>query len=268
MNFANEPGQRVLQRDPDPTKNFKIWEVARATTAAPMYFAPMRRGEGTEVEAYIENEFSNPTEEAIRAVRTESARNTIISIGSGSSPHVSTKLNIGGRLAGVEVPVQTRRPNTYMYQHEGLMVERPTSHVVDHYTRLNVQEGLHEMKRDRWKGKKGKDTRKLIREKTEAYLRSDSVRKELVDTAKILVETRRKRAFGPDKDHWERFCHGVEYVCTFTDCSRPHTFMERQDLRDHLEHVHRVDWKRLESLLDQGKRFPLYAAKREDVAGN
>lgn len=132
----------------------------------------------------------------------------------------------------------------------------------DNYTRLNVQEGLDDISLDEWKGKHGIDTLRLIREKTEDYLRSDDVKRQLADTARVLVKARRERA---STDRWERFCHGTEYVCTVINCIDSDVIhRERGNLRRHLEEVHQLDLFSIETVLDQGRRFPLHSAKGKD----
>lgn len=128
-----------------------------------------------------------------------------------------------------------------------------------YYSRLNVQ-GLDNMRMDEWKGKHGIDTLKFIREQTEKYLHLDQVKNDIAEAARRLVEARRARA---STDHWERFCHGVEYICTVIGC-KDNIHGDRTDLRRHLEDVHQIDSSRIETVLDRGKRFPLYAGKGKD----
>lgn len=116
------------------------------------------------------------------------------------------------------------------------------------------------MKMDEWKGRHGIDTLKFIHEQTEKYLHLDQVKNDIAEAARRLVEARRARA---STDHWERFCHGVEYVCTVIGC-KDNIHGDRTDLRLHLEDVHQIGSSRIETVLDRGKRFPLYAGKGKD----
>ena len=128
-----------------------------------------------------------------------------------------------------------------------------------YYSRLRVK-GLGGIKWDEWKGKHGIDTLKFIREQTERYLHLDQVKNDIAEAARRLVEARRARA---STDHWERFCHGVEYICTVIGC-KDNIHGDRTDLRRHLEDVHQIDSSIIETVLDRGKRVPLYAGKGKD----
>lgn len=128
-----------------------------------------------------------------------------------------------------------------------------------YYSRLNVQ-GLGSMKMDEWEGIYSMDILNFIREQTEKYLHLDQVKNDIAEAARRLVEARRARA---STDHWERFCHGVEYICTVIGC-KDNIHGDRTDLRRHLEDVHQIGSSRIETVLDRGKRFPLYAGKGKD----
>lgn len=128
---------------------------------------------------------------------------------------------------------------------------------VAEYCRLNVKEGLGKMKLDECKGDGGQKTLEYIHRKTAAYLELPAVRKKITAMAKQLVDIRRARSSYQDRDHWERFCHGVEYACAVDGCHwGRHRFHERRDLQRHFEDDHTdCDKDNLESLLDKGKRF-------------
>ncbi|KAL9063876.1 MAG: hypothetical protein Q9161_009226 [Pseudevernia consocians] len=234
---------KLNQRNPDHPKQYTIWEVVRAATAATTYFAPMNLGKGTEANEYIDAGFGayNPSLEAYYSVRGVSGKapQMVVSVGSGANRRL--------------------RPPKYVDKAHLELRELESKKELNYYARLNVEEGIGDMKLDEWRGKYGTDTLTQIHAKTSDYLRSDSVKQSIVETARILVETRRARAFDPDSDHWERFCHGVEYVCTVIDCTdKGKTHRNRRDLRCHLEGVHHVPSSEIETVLDRGKRFPLY----------
>ena len=181
---------------------------------------------------------------------------------SGNIPGVVVSIGSGANLA---LNRSQRFGNFRQYEgldarsiHESMLEIAEIGMTLD-YTRLNVQEGLDGIALDEWKGKHGSDTLRLIREKTEDYLRSNYVKRQLAEAARVLIEARRERAC---TEHWERFCHGTEYVCTVIDCmDSAMVHRERGDLRRHLEHVHQLDLSSVETVLDQGRRFPLHSAK-------
>ena len=221
-------------------------------------------GESTHAEDYNDGALMvpNPSWKGYESIRLEREfPGSIVSIGSGFSLSLLRSWRTKSYLGGLDF-----RRN----QGVRLLISRESEELTraalrrdnKYYTRLNVQEGLSNILLDEWKGKKGRDTLKIIREKTENYLCSVDVREELAERARVLVNNRRERA---STDHWERFCHGTEYVCTVKNCNDSRSIhKERQDLRYHLEVVHHIDSSSIETVLDQGRRFPLYAAKNRD----
>ena len=242
---------------------YTIWEVARAATAAPTYFAPMKLVEGTETYLYLASEFraTNPSLEGNESVRQASGTEPriVVSVGSGVK-QLPQRTGVARYIDTVGV---TRRMVMNAEKAHQASMNLRLARLLDYYFRLNVEEGIGDIKLSEWRGKNGRDTLSLIHEKTNDYLHLDSVRKSLVETARALVETRRARA--SDLDRWERFCHGVEYVCPIINCDDSgNTHRERRDLRRHLEDVHHTDSSEMETVLDQGKRFPLYDVNSKD----
>ena len=125
------------------------------------------------------------------------------------------------------------------------------------YFRLNVQHGIGRMKLDAWKGKKGCKTLELIRAKTQDYLDSAEGQQQINASARELVIVRRARSSQAHLDRWERFCHGVKYGCCVAKCSDGRDAgYDRQALQQHIEDNHPLERDRLDSLLDECKRFP------------
>ncbi len=246
---------------------YTIWEIARAATAAPTFFAPMKLAEGTEVNLYIDGGFgaANPSLEGYKSVREASGREprVVVSVGSGASRQREIQKTVIFRYTDlVNFP---RRLGANAEKVHNALMKFELERSLDYYARLNVEEGLGDIKLDEWRGKRGRDTLSLIHEKTNEYLHLDSVRKSITETARALVETRRARASDPDLDQWERFCHGVEYVCPLVMCDdRGNIHRKRRELRRHLEDVHHTDSSEIETVLDQGKRFPLYDVNSKD----
>ena len=226
---------KLNQRNPDRPKQYKIWEVVRAATAAPTYFAPMNLGKGTEANEYIDAGFGtyNPSLEAYYSVRGVSGKapQMVLSVGSGAHRRLRPQSTIVNTFRTSSTGFQAKYADKAHLE----LSELESKKELNYYARLNVEEGIGDMKLDEWQGKHGRDTLMQIVEKTEDYLRLHSVKKSIVETARILVETRRARAFDPDSDHWERFCHGV--------------------VKEDVHHIHSSE---IETVLDRGKRFPLY----------
>lgn len=224
----------------------------------------MRLGEGIHAVEYNDGalEVPNPSWKGYESIRRErKSPESIVSIGSGISLSQMRRSRATYYLGVLNI----KRDQIVRFSDSiefDVLQNAAALGAIKYYIRLNVQEGLSNILLDEWKGKKGRDTLKIIREKTENYLCSSEVKDQLVATARVLVNSRRERA---STGHWERFCHGTEYVCTVINCNDSRSIhKERQDLRHHLEVVHHIDSSSIETLLDQGRRLPLYAAKNRD----
>ena len=229
---ANDPDRKRLAQNLYSPNYYTIWEIIRATTARPTYFAPIKLGEGNNAIEYFDGGSVNPIMEGYTSARLES----------GKHPGLTLSIGSGARKA---VPIDE-------VSHWMAVLSSQNS---DHFTCLVGPEGLGDMPVDEWKGENGRDTLKIIREKTEDYLRSAEAKERLAEVARVLVKTRRERA---STDHWERFCYGTEYVCTVINCKETGSIhKERLDLRRHLEAVHQIDSSSVETVLDEGRRFPL-----------
>ena len=262
---------RKGQRNEAEPKPYTIWQVARAATAAPMYFAPITLREGIEAGVYYSSALveTNPSSEGYVSVRQASGNGpaSVISIGSGANTvhemgqgRRSTTTNIA-RYRQLLQYSGLLRPRTANNVHLE-MRHRQSTQGLNFYNRFNVEVGIAFIRQNLWYGNHGNKTLKYIRKVTESYLSSETVKKEITEAARVLVETRRARA---TTDHWEYFCHGVEYVCTMTRCpDSSKVYRKRDELRRHLEDFHHLDLSTIETMLDRGKRFPLYEAKSKD----
>ena len=253
----------VLERNPDVLDEYQIWQVGRATAAAPTYFKAVKLEEEDDKTEYIDGGFgaNNPTEEAYRSVKQlkhndPRAVQVLVSIGTGKNLETDPNPSAGYSLYLLYMNAAAKWATQSEATHHN--VADATNGMVD-YFRLNVEHGLGKMKLDAWKGKRGSKTLGLIRTKTQEYLESPDGKQYVSGAARRLVEVRQSRStWRLDPDHWERFCHGVEYACRVSQCSWGERRWERQGLRRHLEEVHpsHCNANRLESLLDAGRCFP------------
>lgn len=253
----------ILERNPDRDDHYQIWQVGRATAAAPFYFKAVRLEEEDEKSEYIDGGFgaNNPSEEAYRSVKQLSNNRpdtvkVLVSIGTGKNLEADPNPNAGYRMylsyANTAAKWATQSETTHH-----TVFDATRNNGAD-YHRLNVEHGIGKMKLDAWKGKRGCKTLELLRSRTADYLNSSGGKREVTNTARLLVEVRRARS-NPQSDlnRWERFSQGVEYACCVNTCSEGDMrWKYRKDLRHHLELLHRCDPAILESLLDNGKRFP------------
>ena len=255
----------LLERNPDVPNNYKIWEVGRATSAAPSYFKSIKLEKDDDNAEYIDGGFgaNNPAEEAYRSVKQLSSNNdyavkTLVSIGTGrnleSHRNPSAGYALYLRYANAAAKWATESEATHERVYESTQGKAE-------YTRLNVEHGLGKMKLDEWKGKRGNKTLGLLHSKTQDFLSSDSTREKIDAAARRLVNTRRARSDRePDSDRWEIFCHGIEYACPVNPCHHGgERFPDRRNLHRHIREVHQgsYDAGNTEVLLKSGKTYPL-----------
>ena len=255
-----------LERNPGVGNNHLIWQVARATSAAPLYFKAfnLEEEDGDEKSELIDGGFgaNNPTEEAYRSVRqfygnNAKAVSVLVSVGTGKNLEHGHNPKGGYRLYLKYANAAAKWATDSEKTHE--TVSDLTQGNAE-YFRLNVEHGIGKMKLDEWKGKKGGNTLELIRSKTEVYLRTPEAQKHLDSSAQHLVDIRRRRSTRTDCDRWERFCHGVEYACCHDNCpTGGNRYREMRELRSHIDNMHsHIDEATIEALLIEGKCYPMY----------
>lgn len=217
----------------------KIWQVARAATAAPFYFKEKvfsPNGSNEKVH-YSDGGFgstNNPTAVAIQEIRLHHGNDkvgAIVSIGTAKSDN-----DAGGQGARdhVERAFDTAT-NPSQVHVTVLNQDRPN------YWRLNDEKGLA-MPLDHWKptytGKPGSHTMQTIKQKFAEWVRNRDVVDLLDKCASELV--RRRRARTHLIHHWERFATGASsFKCRDQGCSSEHeSFYHRGRFLEHWEEVH------------------------------
>ena len=252
--------ENILERNPGQPEDYQIWQVGRATSAAPFYFKAVKLEEDEDSE-YIDGGFgaNNPSEEAWRSIKQLSHNNnravqTLVSIGTGKNDGTGPNPRAGYKLYLSYANLAAKWAAQSEATHDTML---DVTHNCTDYFRLNVERGLGKMKLDEWKGKKGANTLSTIHDSTEAYIRSPDGIRNISDTAKALVEVRRARSlWQPNLDQWERFCHGVEYACWVKTCNHAERRWSRQELRRHIQDVEPCEAATMEKRLDKAKRFP------------
>lgn len=163
----------------------------------------MRIGENTFLDGGVWS--NNPTMETVieslsLSGEVKEANGLVLSIGTGSRPlPVSTKIGPAFIRSFRRSVNETGRTEEVMEFWASKLFT---------YKRFNVQKGLGDIKLDEWKTKKNRNiTLDQIDAATTDYLQQPSIQAELKETAKILVENRRKRSQTP---RWRSFCLGEE----------------------------------------------------------
>lgn len=252
-----------------------IWEVARATAAAPTYFDHMPVGD----DLFVDGGFgaNNPTLYAFyELIHLHDDYNVValtVSIGTGQSGSMSrfgegifgkfwAYVNFAKKWASDSVRVHLDMQNA---------TQQGRKHP---YKRFNVVEGLGDMKMDEWKNKnwarrprRENKTIAHIRIVTRMYLDQEKTRQDLEYIADMLVANRRVRS---GSSRWALVASGERYRCTCTPCPLYLIPFESEDrLRQHLKEDHvqylRIvdvgnmtpeETQRLDELIEQG-RLPL-----------
>jgi len=253
-----------LERNNGREDNYPIWQVGRATSAAPLYFETVRLEEDDERFELIDGGFgaNNPSEEAYRSVKQlhkyPKAVSVFVSIGTGKNLERGRNPSKGYRLYLKYVNAAAKWATDSEKTHETVL---DMTHGNAESFRLNVEHGIGKMKLDAWKGRRGIETLDLLRAKTDVHLLTEQARQEIAESATQLVLVRRLRSGVVDLEvfeHWETYCHGVEYACSFDGCEDSGRRFTRQDLHRHLKETHSCgDRNDIHTKLESGKRFPL-----------
>lgn len=224
--FEHVYGGYHLERNPGPAHCYPIWEVARATTAAPTYFDRMVIGNHT----FWDGGFgcNNPSLEAFTEV---------VNMNNENVGAVALLLSIGTGESRISRFAQGKWSQVYQFVKAAKKMASDSQKVHDDmlrfsengtrfpYYRFNVRDGLSEMKLDEWKKAKGGGLGTLgqLTSATQEYLRHGfinqqrtiSVRQSLYEVAEKLVAARRQRA---SSARWEAVALGVRYRCTIGHC--------------------------------------------------
>lgn len=234
-----------------------IWQIARATSAAPTYFRPIKipRGNQPGFVTFKDGGFgsNNPSEEAYLDVTdkhggTSQNMGPFISIGTGIPPiDFFSKKNGNFNNAVTNFKAALKLPSRTVGVHQRM--ERFSMHDNKErfpYFRFDGGQRLGEIALDEWKGHRftkltGKDNKPgcITLEKmyvaTAAYLADPKVQKELTECARILVRRRRLRM--RDTSEWDRYASFSYYDCNVEGCTRLRS-NKAQEFREHLRKFH------------------------------
>ena len=153
---SDDPEAKKFDRNPGPAHDIPIWQVARATSAAPTYFEPVVI-DGLE---YLDGGFggNNPCAEIYAEVKkmnnnAEKCVSFILSIGTGMNKNVG-RFHGHGMWRYWNYLNFARKWATDSEKTHGQMIKyRDISAFDFHYCRLNVEEGLGSMKLDQWRAR-------------------------------------------------------------------------------------------------------------------
>ncbi|CAD6444280.1 5eb779df-f889-406e-96ec-73632c2f676e [Sclerotinia trifoliorum] len=236
-----------------------IWQIARATTAAPTYFKPSQINK----ERFVDGGYgyNNPTLRAfseVEQVHGEGTTALILSIGTGRPTKVAPIARKDSGLINryrqmIKYTAATTTDSEPIHEHvKGLTSGRCT------YERLNVDGGLGDINLGEWRIHNKKNmTLETIREQTLAYLDQPEVSIRMEKVAKMLVKNRQERSRTP---RWDIVATGHRYHCP-EGCDKEMIFTREDDLRAHLCGAHGFsstprdsdEWIRLEKAINTGR---------------
>lgn len=240
--------------NPDAVSHRQIFEVGRATSAAPTYFKPMT----IDGDEYLDGavEANNPSRELFHEVKSikECPPNVahpfrvFVSIGTGKPPRESLSWQKASKL--LRPFKKATRIGRYAIKslteaertHEQMEREN-----LDCYFRFNEHSGYLGMvalnewkKREIGKDNKG-DTLVYIRECVDREVGREEFQANIQKCAKLLVEHRRQRACAWNRaaaSRWERFSECVRFKCK--KCNTYH--YTRASICKHIDEEHREAW--------------------------
>lgn len=247
-------------------EDLQIWEVARAATAAPMYFKelPVRRemADGETTIYYSDGGFgqtNNPTYEGISEIESLHGGKGSVNVGVVVSVGTSRKkLEAGGKSIFKRVKTSFDRATDPQVVHE--KVERED---LQHYWRFNDFDGV-DVDLDEWKPNgyftkhPGTKTLKKITNDFNAWVMNGHL-DDLRSCAKELVARRRARIRKPAQ--WDVYATNASFTCTQADCTSE-TFNDRHLFRNHLSGAHSVPASELSSMVRQCTKMWRYQRPR------
>lgn len=268
--------------NPSKAHHEPIWQVARATTAAPIFFESIKIGGDEFFDGAIGA--NNPAFNAFSEIRhkEQHAPGLFVSIGTGvkkseedkKTPELrkgqKRKLFTSDRID--EMPGK-QFLKKYLELHKMLKdfsveTEETTNRWLEvcdtnktKGRRFNVENGLGPIPLDDWRpSHSGEATLQKFQDLTEQYLKLEETDKDLEDCAENLVRQRQSRA---QTERWEGFATNVEYYCPFPTCKDKDAcrYSEGDDCRhrllEHFANVHQefvqANPNDIEAFLDAGR---------------
>ncbi len=240
-----EKGPRILNYE--KAQKFEIWQVARAATAAPWYFEPLKV-EKAKTSGHIyftDGGFSrhnNPTRRGqleIEELHGPDSVGIVVSVGTARKESVDKGSQWWHFFNKVprEVKGMAQTLSDPEQVHEDMQEEQEKKDFT--YFRLNQKNGLN-IELDRWEPKQGwfnksagSKTINIIDNAFGKWACKIPTIKELEDCAETLVECRRRRMYTPK---WERFATGARYRCQRRHCG--HEDFECEKFKAHLKEHH------------------------------
>ena len=226
-------------------QDFEIWEVARAATAAPLYFEPLEIEIPGRPERMLFtdggfNYTNNPTIEGTKDIEEAHkihSINVVVSVGTarknerpgenGLFPLYSKGKGLAHQLTDPEV---VHREMTEKSGRDGFQYYR-----LNDPGRLDLELDQWEPKRSRYNRSAGSTTIQSIAKAFNEWAGERANHRDLEKYAALLVRCRKARV--SNASMWERYATGCQFTCRFTGCDRE-DFLNRDLFRAHLRNDH------------------------------
>lgn len=239
----------------------EIWQVARAATAAPLYFRPIEITRSTitgKTSTYFSDggfdHTNNPTEEGRHEIESLHGRDNIgmiVSIGTARGPREPQKNGFIGTMKGLVD--NATNPEVVHNQLDSL------DYLSGRYWRLNDSEQGLGVELDEWKpsGRFAKNAGSITLEKIRTHFQRWAIdngnARHLKNCAKELVKRRRART--EDASRWDTYATGAIFTCNCIACVNTR-FRSRCDLAQHLRADHSIDDEEIEGkVMNMTKRW-------------
>ncbi|KAI3320729.1 FabD/lysophospholipase-like protein [Xylariaceae sp. AK1471] len=253
---VNDKPELGLSADnPGPAADYEIWQVGRATSAAPPYLKPMNINGVKYVDGAIG--YNDPTHQLFQDVLvSESAprgtRNVIslvLTLGTGLRPTVKE------RAKGIMSQRYVKRAKKIFHWLEGTVTGTGQVERI-----MQSEARLHQFHYHKWNG--GNEVGALsldnckegvfddMTEWINAYMSQANRPNELTEIATMLVAQRRER-YRQAQDHWERFAFCTKTPCLLQGCT--YEFNTRGQVKEHVISSHKgvFDISKLDETIDR-----------------
>ncbi|KAI1802871.1 FabD/lysophospholipase-like protein [Daldinia bambusicola] len=250
----NAPNNTYEPLNPSPAHTVPIWQIARATSAAPTYFEPIKIGTKEHFDGGLVA--NNPATHVLNEVRQLHGYSPklFISIGCGLKNRGNGSRPTGGpelqtyndhvvdsnkrKMRGVKKwPHLVLGFTRFMTDTEGQHGVQGWNNEciklqIEHRWRLNVEGDLSTIALDDWDPpSSGSSTLDKIRQETDDYLSQDIIKEKIAVMARELVKIRRERA---ETELWESFALDVAYHCPKSSCQPRRGYKTRDEFRKHV----------------------------------
>ncbi|MCJ1405065.1 hypothetical protein MMC11_008291 [Xylographa trunciseda] len=231
---------RTKLRNPGPADSCRIWEAARATSAAPSYFKPIKIDGATYVDGGFG--FNNPSREIVTEVLrvhndADDCINCLVSIGTGRPKKSKDDFFKPGRMnwfRNLSTVLKAAYDSDSTHEDtESFMMARELP-----YFRFNVEADTWKLPLSSWDKEEEQATRHSWKEDVVKELNQKHTKDSLDRCARMLVQQRRERA--KDTDRWRRFSLVTSYACPL----EKHHFKRSRELILHLQFDHNSFWER------------------------